>query len=467
MAEGHDERRTDQARKWVEETLGGTIVSWRKDERWRPQYFADVRRKDGSEISVLLRGWRVPGVVDTADNSRLRLEREAAVVKALEGLPVKSPRYYGYEPEGGWILMEAVPGDDLLTDVADVQRQTRLFCDYISDFATIHAADPASLGLPGSFAIPESPEANARANYNAHRATYRERGCGPDPLMELGWCWLDAHSPAPPQRWSLCTGDMGANQFMFGPEGYRSLFDVEMAYIGDPLQDIGMMRYRNSVYPVADFEAVLRHYFEAARREFDVASLQYWTMVGLMGAMPTFWSMEAKPNPDAPGDMLLVWAMTNRRRAMVQCLQQIYGFDTPPVAGLPASDAGTDPAVRHLDYLVHALDGLQASEGESMILNIARANAAIALRKSVHGAAFEAADLADLESLTGERHGSLLEARNRLIELIRCDYEKDLERRLLALGRIEWRKEYIYQPAQKAVGFASFHPLDATCRIKP
>jgi aminoglycoside phosphotransferase (APT) family kinase protein len=458
-----DERRLDEARAWLERVLGGRIVSWRAQERWRPQYFAEVEKPQGETLSVLLRGWRAPGIVDTIPDSRKRLEREAAVLEALQRLPVKAPRYYGFEPAGGWILMEAVPGDDQLTAVSDSSRQSELFKDYIDDFVTIHAADPTTLGLPDSFVAPADGDANARANYGAHRARYRAAGSGPDPLIELAWCWLDAHAPAVPKKWSLCTGDIGANQFMFGAGGYRALFDVEMAYIGDPLQDLGLMRYRNMCYPVADFEAVLHHWFEASGRPFDSDSLQYWTMVGLLGVMPTFWNLLPDPDPAIAGDMLLVWGMQCRRRGLTECLQQICGLPTPPVSGLPSSDDSADPVARHLAYLVETLGLRSAEHGEDLTLRIARANAAIALRKAAHGAAFAGADLDDLCRLTGEKHATLDAARARLVELIRSDFEKDLAARLEALARIEWRREYILEPAIHAVGFASFHPLDTSC----
>ena len=62
-----------------------------------------------------------------------------------------------------------------------------------------------------------------------------------------------------------------------------------------------------------------------------------------------------------------------------------------------------------------------------------------------------------------EHHGSAEEARARLVELVRADFEKDLEVRLAALARIERRREYILEPAMRAVGFASFHALDSSC----
>src|SRR5687768_14535728 len=105
------ERQTEAALAWVEAKTGGSIVRREEQRRWRPQWFLDVETKDGNILRLLLRGWRAPGVVDSEEGSRQRLKREAAILAALDALPVKSPRYYGYCEDDDWLLMEAVPGD--------------------------------------------------------------------------------------------------------------------------------------------------------------------------------------------------------------------------------------------------------------------------------------------------------------------------------------------------------------------
>jgi hypothetical protein len=76
MAADIDERSTELALRWVEETLGGVIVSNEIQRRWRPHHFLVIRQPSGSEIKVLLRGYRNPGFLDDDKGTRIRLERK-------------------------------------------------------------------------------------------------------------------------------------------------------------------------------------------------------------------------------------------------------------------------------------------------------------------------------------------------------------------------------------------------------
>ena len=64
MAADIDERSTELALRWVEETMGGVIVSNEIQRRWRPHHFLVIRQPSGNEIKVLLRGYRNPGFLD-------------------------------------------------------------------------------------------------------------------------------------------------------------------------------------------------------------------------------------------------------------------------------------------------------------------------------------------------------------------------------------------------------------------
>lgn len=451
----------ERAMAWVESLTGGTIVKRVEQRRWRPQIFLDVRRSDGELLPLLLRGWRAPGVVDTEAGSRRRLAREAEILKALDRLPVRSPYYYGYLDDGGWILMERVAGDDLLTALDDPDRQRALFSQYLEDIAKVHAADPEQLGLPDTIYRPADPESNASWNYKGNREAYRAAGCGPDPLLELAWWWLDNNRPADAGRYSLCTGDIGANQFMFEGEDYRSMFDVEMGYVGDPVQDIGMMRYRNMCYPIRDFADVVRHYYRVSGRAFDRDSLNYWTMVGLMGAGPVFAPLRADPSPAKPMDMSLIWGMQCRRRGLISAFRQI--LDLPDSEPPPPPPEQSGPRDRHHAYLpdsVRAFYRPAASEEERYHLEFIEAHAEIALRCARSGDAVATANIEDLASVLGARPASEADGQRQLEQAIREDPEKDIERRLAAMFRIECREEYLLEPAIHVVGFASFAPLD-------
>lgn len=460
------ERYTDRAFDWVEHVTGGTIVRKVEQRRWRPQWFLDVAMPGGGEQSLLLRGWRAPGVVETADRSRQRLAREAGILAALDATPVRSPAYHGYEPEGGWILMERVAGDDLLTDVADPDRQRILFVQYIEDIAAMHRIDPDTLDLPEGLYRPKDHESNATWNYTLHRANFRAANCAPDPLLEFAWSWLERHRPRPVERYSLCTGDIGANQFLFEGDRYTALFDVEMAYVGDPLQDIGLMRYRNTCYPAAQFDAVVRAYHVALGRPIDIESLNYWTVVGLLGVMPTFAPLVANPDPRMPADMTLIWAMMARRRVLVSAFQQIYGFATPPLPDAPIGTAApVDGFARFVpESIAQHWEPAAGSDEMRHALRFLRAHAEIAERQARIGAAILRDDLDDMAAFLGHRPADVAEGRRAMAEAILADPERDLEARLAALYRIEARREYLLEPAQRAVGFATFAPLDGLGR---
>lgn len=450
--------------RWVEGLTGGTIVASREHLRWRPQWFLDVKLPSGEVLKLLLRGWRAPGVVDTEAGSRERLKREGQVVRLLEGLPVKSPKFYGYNDDNDWILMECVAGDDQLTEVDKPERQRDLFFKYIEDMAVLHAQNPDTFELPETIMRPKDHDTNARWNYRAHRKNYQSAPHEPNPLFELAWWWLDRHEPAPRDQYSLCTGDIGANQFLFEGDEYKALFDVEMAYIGDPLQDIGLMRYRNTCYPTQLFEDVVRHYFECSGQTFDRDSLNYWTVVGLLGVSPTFARLIVSPDANIPGDMTLVWAMQGRRRAMVEAFLQIYGFAAPSRPEPPR--AVESSYAKHHEFVVREIDEHfipLSSREEAHRLKSIRAHAEIARRCAAYGPEVARLNIEDLAMLTGKQPESQIAGLGAIEQLMRDNPEKDMESRLAALYRIESRQEFLLEPAMHAVGFSSFTPLDLAC----
>jgi aminoglycoside phosphotransferase len=117
----------------------------------RPQWFLDVRRPSGEIKRALLRGFRRGVIVDpTEGRSRDRLLREAGVLQALQSTDVRVPRYFGYQPEQGWLLTECVEGEEKLTEVRDPKRQPAAFADYLQNVACLHDLGWKSLGLPDS-----------------------------------------------------------------------------------------------------------------------------------------------------------------------------------------------------------------------------------------------------------------------------------------------------------------------------
>ncbi len=446
---------------WVENTTGGKILERIEHARWRPQWFLKVALPDGSTGEYVLRGYRNSGVVDSEEGSRRRLRREAGVLAALQGTGVKVPGYFGYESSGDWFLMERVSGSEMLTEIEDSNLQAQIFRRYLDNMALLHRLDPAELELPEDIFRPRDAEECATWAYRAGEKNFRANPGGADPLYELALRWLSRTRPKPMSRLSLCTGDMGANQFFFEHGELRSIFDLEMAYVGDPLQDIGMMRYRNLCYPIGGFAAGVRHYFEVAGRPFDEASLNYWTVVGFLGASLNYAPLREHPDPMKPGDMSLIFAMTMRRRGMAEVLHHIHGLELPPRPVPPAS--AHDDYSKYFEFVVEAIRqhyGPNAEDKAKHAFKMLQSHAELLRNCNSFGTQITADNLEDLAGCLNQRPRDLRSGLSDLLELVKEDPERDFALRIGALYRIEVRNEYLLEPAIRVCGFRPGVPLE-------
>jgi aminoglycoside phosphotransferase (APT) family kinase protein len=445
---------------WVEKIVGGTVVAKRQHARWRPQWFLDVKRPSGEIKKLLLRGFRRGAIVDpTEARSRERLQREGGVLAALQATDVRVPRFFGYEPEQGWVLMECVEGDEKLTDVRDPRRQTAVFEDYLQNVACLHDLEWQSLGLPDSLFKPRDAEDAATWNYRANEAAYLANPRGPDPLYALARRWLATNRPTPAARWSLCTGDIGANQFFFEGERLKSMFDFEMAYIGDPLQDIGLMRYRNMCYPIAGFSEALDGYLRRMGRREDRRSLEYWTVVGMLGASLTYMTRLHHLDPRSPAEMLLLLAITPiRRRGLAEILHRIHGFSPP---ARPAVSAGEAPYTPYFAFVAAQLSELHLAR-EPDNYELRNLHSYVQWLGHLHraGCLVTEGNILDLASSLGHKPQSESAGLAELEEAVSREPQAGLEQRLNTLYRIECRNEELLAPVMQAAGFAIGVALD-------
>lgn len=462
MSADHLNRNGEAALAWVEQCTGGRIVHRREHARWRPQWFLDVELPGGEILKLLLRGFRNPGMLDDEASSRARLKREAQVLKALQNTGVKVPRYYGYAPSGDWFLMECVRGDYRLSLVERPDLQSEIFRQYIENIALLHNLDPDRLDLPSTIYRPVSAAEGARDAYKQYEASYRRRSGEPAPILEFAIWWLDHNAPDYTERFSLCTGDIGANQFLFDGREFTSIFDLEMAYLGDPLQDIGLMRYRAMLYPIRDFARQLRHYEVHSYRKFTMKSLNYWTVVGMLGASLVFNHLIEKPNPRQPSDMSHMFgAAIVRRRACAEAFHEIYGF---PLPAKPDRPEATHNSFTKLNELVAAeIEQLfipTAPERDKYLLNILLAQVESTGHAQTMGPEIARRNIEDLGEALGRRPIDERQGMRMLQDQILADPERNLQQWLGALYRIEARNEYVYEPIIRSCEMAAYVPFE-------
>lgn len=457
-------RQLEQTLAWVEKTMNGKILCSVEQLRWRPQYFIDIATPKGVE-KVVLRGFRDYGLLDPDEaGSRKRLLREAKVLEALANTDVPVPRVYGYNEAGGWILMECLPGSDKLTAVTDRQVQAKIFREYLESMAKLHALDVNTPGLPADLDKPQSDEDCIRQAYRHRLKAFESQSGGPDPFWTYALGWLERSRPDYVDHFSLCTGDMGVDQFFFDEGRFTAMFDLENVYISDPLRDIGMMRYRDMLYPLPDMAGHIRYFGEISGRCVTDQSLHFWTILGMLGASPSWRAIFEKPDAKMPREMSLMLAMTPiRRRGCAEAFHHLSGWPLPPRPERPHAVVN-----RHSKFACFVRDQLDeyylprikdAGDSDYYTMQLTHAHAEMAVLASTIGPAIAQLNIEDLGELLGCRPESELSGLAELEERVRQNPDKDLELFMSAMYRIECRNEYLYEPLIKATGFAFGSPL--------
>jgi aminoglycoside phosphotransferase (APT) family kinase protein len=174
--------------------------------------------------------------------------REARLLRALEPAPVRAPRvlavcedpdvigapFYVMERIAGDVVTAALPGP-----LDNPLERARIADELIEALVELHAVDFSAIGLEGFGKASGYLERQLRrfAGLWEHNRT-REL----EPVEQVG-AWLVANMPSSPPA-TIVHGDYRLGNTMLAtgaPARLLSIFDWEMATIGDPLADLGYM----------------------------------------------------------------------------------------------------------------------------------------------------------------------------------------------------------------------------------
>jgi len=200
-------------------------------------YFLD----DGSEQWVLRRP-PLGHVMATAHN----MAREYRVMAAMAGTTVPCPEVLLMcdDPDvigAPFYIMERVDGEVIRTTdqsaALGVSGTARLSKNLVDVLASLHLIDPASIGL-ADFGRPEGFMSRQVARWGQQLESSRTREI---PGIESLGHTLAREVPLP-QRVSVVHGDYRLENVLATPEAEISaVLDWEMATLGDPLADLGLM----------------------------------------------------------------------------------------------------------------------------------------------------------------------------------------------------------------------------------
>lgn len=271
----------------------GTAPPWRADLFDGGKSNLTYRITDGSHDWVLRRP-PLGHVLATAHD----MAREYRVMSALAPTPVPVPAMVLLCEDSSVIgapfyIMEYVQGAILrrtrdTADLDDTQR-TALANQLIDTLADLHEVDPAQVGL-GDFGHPDGflPRQVRRWTQQLELSRTRDIPGFDDLATEL------ARRVPASQRASVVHGDYRLDNVIVGPDQQiRAVLDWEMATLGDPLCDLGLL----PVYalPVAgvsgvvsdgmgphngfpSMESLIGRY--ADRSGLDVSALSWYTALG-------------------------------------------------------------------------------------------------------------------------------------------------------------------------------------------
>jgi aminoglycoside phosphotransferase (APT) family kinase protein len=447
---------------WIERRMGGRVVEVEQQVRWRQQHFVTIDR-GGQPLTILARGEREAELARRSTFlSHFDIAHEARVLEALQGHGLKVPELYGYDDEHRLILMERVDGTNLLAEAPDEATRLAVMKQYFEQLARLHSLDIESMTLD-EIEIPTTPDDVAFAgkfrymedDYVALRPRLRR----PEPLLDLGIWWLHRNVPQHDRPLSFLHGDTGPGQFMFSGDTLTALIDWELAHIGDPMLDLGVVRMRNMLYPTGPLREPIAHYERVSSRPIDWSVLSFYTVFTmLLTPMGVVESVQV-PSVRIDSQMARYGWFATLRRGLCDAMAEALGLEIEPPA-LPAAP-GADGSIA--GYLTELLEVNCAPIARDAVER-SHVDAAIALARTLRlesevGAALLSDDLDDMASVLGRRPRDRAEGEALLDELVATDPADHLVDLVKVFGRIERRREYRWAPLMIAQESAPFERL--------
>lgn len=443
--------RWQRAFAWVEGELGGRVVAWEPQPRWRPACYFELER--GSERLPLY--WR--GARSEFHRDVRPLEREMRVIEVLERYDVRVPHAYGLCSDPPGLVLERLPGRFNLATARDERHRRAVLDQYLSALARIHSIPIEEFEAIG-FDRPRTTGQSSFGETARYEKSYRAAKKRPEPMIEFQLAWCKRNLPQDRHELSFLVCDAG--QFMFDDRGLTGLIDFELGYIGDFAADLAALRTRDLSEPIGELGRAMRRYGEISGREIDLAAIDYHTVRFALLNPLSLARVLAEPDRDANYVQYLGW-YTVYARCGLEVMARMCGVPLDPPR-LPADEPSRrQVAAAHLvDLLDPARVAEEGSAEQAYDFDRMQRLAIYLERSDRFGPALEADDLDDAQRLLGHRPRSW-QAADREIEglVAACGPERDAElirffhRRLL-------REEMLLDPVLREQRNASFPPLD-------
>jgi len=377
-----------------------------------------LRYPDGSERRCYL-AWDGRA----GDPSRLPyFQRETAVLGALSGpfadAGVRVAPLVGSFPSHLALLSGFVAGNDRFPQAADRSGLAR---DFVGQLAALHRIDAGHPALAPLGDAGEAPARRIRENVAQWRRM--NLAAGPDPVLQLALAWLADNVPADRGPAVVLHGDAGPGNFLFGPDNkVAALVDWELTHLGDPMEDLAQIWVRSLIQPFVPMAEVFAAYEEASGVPVELARVKYHRLYfQLSFSVPSTALASAEGSSvGASGTGLLYGTM--HKRVMVRSVAELAGI---AVTDPDLPDCQPDWTDRYFaTALADLKDDIVPAAGNQRAAAKAKELARLVKfwrRRASHGAAFDAAELAEIRALMPHAPATLGQARAALAEAIAAD----------------------------------------------
>lgn len=376
-----------------------------------------LRSPDGTEQHCYL-AWDARA----GDASRLAyFERETAILAALSGpfrgAGVKVARLVAAFPSHLALLSEFVSGNDRFPQADDKAALAREFVGQLAALHRLDASDPAFAALGDAS---EPPAQRIRANVAKWQRD--NLAAGADPVFQIALAWLARNVPADRGPAVVLHGDAGPGNFLFNGNEIAALVDWELTHLGDPMEDLAQIWVRSLIQPFVPMADVFAAYEAASGQPVDLARVKYHRLYfQLSFSVPSAALASGEGSSiGATGTGLLYGTM--HKRVIVQSVAQLAGIAVTdpelPVCEPDWTDRLFATALADLrDDIVPAASNQRAAAKAKELARLVK----FWRMRASHGAAFDAAELAEIRALMPSAPANLKGARAALAEAIAAD----------------------------------------------
>jgi len=332
---------------WLEDNIGGKVVSIARQPRWRPQWIADVDTGD-ELVPLMVRGERYDC------DMTWPLRHEYDLQRTMDAVGIRVPKVWGWIDKPASFVMSRVPGSSWTKELPEKERDT-IVDEYVQELARLHTADFTPF-LEVGIDRAKPGENPATIGFNRMNAMYRRQKHHYDPQTEFFIDFLTRHPIQSNGREAAIVWDSG--QFMHDGGHFTHIIDVEIGHIGDPMMDLAGWRMRDSIMDFGDFNKIYDRYSDLVGEPVDIKAIEWHHIYFTLSNQLAFSHARVDPPVNSDFATNMQWCNETNLYA-TEALAEYLDVELPTVDTPADEETMAAPAI---DHLVKTLSTLRVTD---------------------------------------------------------------------------------------------------------